>query len=87
MKGSRYSLGRVPIGGTDFSTTPYTYDNVSDDTSLEHFALAQCDYDYKIPIIQNAMKLNPDTKLVSAVWSPPTWMKTSDRINGLGKAM
>ena len=84
VKGSRYSLGRVPIGGTDFSTRPYTYDNVSDDTLLEHFALAPEDYDYKIPFIQKAMKLNPDTKLVSAAWSPPIWMKTSDRINGLG---
>ncbi|KZC06829.1 Glucosylceramidase [Dufourea novaeangliae] len=82
--GSGYTLGRVPIGGTDFSTRPYTYDDEENDVSLEHFSLAKDDYDYKIPYIRKALEFNPELKLVSAAWSPPTWMKTNDKINGFG---
>ncbi|XP_017875574.1 glucosylceramidase-like [Ceratina calcarata] len=80
--GSRYLLGRIPIGGTDFSTRPYTYDDHENDTTLAHFALAKEDYDYKIPYIKRALELNPDVKFLSAVWSPPIWMKTNEKING-----
>lgn len=83
--GSRYSLGRIPIAGTDFSTRPYTYDDVADDLSLQNFSLAQEDYDYKIPYLRKAIELNPDVKFFSAAWSAPPWMKTNDRINGFGK--
>ena len=83
--GSRYTLGRIPIGGTDFSTRPYTYDDVDNDTNLEHFALVEEDYKYKIPYAKKALELNPDVKFFSASWSAPTWMKTNHEINGYGK--
>lgn len=46
--GIEYSLCRVPIGGTDFSTRGYTYDDVEGDTTLEHFALQDEDFNYKV---------------------------------------
>jgi glucosylceramidase len=54
--GSNYSLVRVPMGGTDFSTRPYTYDdNVTqsvtgktEDLDLAYFALQPEDYDLKV---------------------------------------
>ncbi|XP_076620991.1 lysosomal acid glucosylceramidase-like [Colletes latitarsis] len=82
--GSGYSLVRMPIGGSDFSPRPYTYDPYDNDTTLEHFALAFEDHEYKIPFLQKAFKLNPNLKLLGTVWSPPTWMKTNDRVNGAG---
>ena len=82
--GSRYNLGRIPIGGSDFSTRPYTYDEVENDTKLEHFALTREDYDYKIPFAKRALELNPETKFFSAAWSPPKWMKTNNKLNGFG---
>ncbi|OAD60321.1 Glucosylceramidase, partial [Eufriesea mexicana] len=82
--GSRYSLARIPIGGTDFSTRLYTYDDGNADPTLQNFRLAQEDYKYKIPYVKKAVKLNPNVKIFSAVWSPPAWMKTNDRINGPG---
>ncbi|KAK8404907.1 hypothetical protein O3P69_001482 [Scylla paramamosain] len=27
-EGLEYTMGRVPVGGTDFSTHPYTYDDL-----------------------------------------------------------
>lgn len=82
--GSRYSLGRLPIGGTDFSKRPYTYDDDAYDFTLKNFSLAPEDYNYKIPFIQKAQKLNPELLMVSAAWSAPPWMKTNDKINGFG---
>ncbi|XP_076749061.1 lysosomal acid glucosylceramidase-like [Xylocopa sonorina] len=82
--GSRYLLGRIPIGGTDFSTRAYTYDDHANDLSLERFALAPEDYDYKIPYIKKAIELNPEVRWLSAAWSSPAWMKTNDKINGHG---
>ncbi|XP_076179507.1 lysosomal acid glucosylceramidase-like [Ptiloglossa arizonensis] len=82
--GSGYTLGRVPIGSSDFSTRPYTYDDTEDDITLEHFALAEEDYKYKIPYMQKALKFNPETKFLSVAWSSPTWMKTNNRTNGFG---
>ncbi|XP_076179010.1 lysosomal acid glucosylceramidase-like [Ptiloglossa arizonensis] len=82
--GSKYTLCRIPIGGCDFSTRAYTYDTFDDDATLEHFALTQEDYDLKIPLAKEALKLNPEMKFFGAVWSPPPWMKTNDKINGKG---
>lgn len=47
--GIGYSLGRVPIGGTDFSPRPYSYDDHNQgDESLKHFALQPEDFKYKV---------------------------------------
>ena len=49
-RGIEYTLGRIPIGGSDFSTHAYSYDDKSkDDYSFSHFALAKEDNDYKVP--------------------------------------
>lgn len=82
QEGNRYNLGRVPIGCTDFSVRFYTYDDVVNDTTLEHFQLAKEDFQYKLPIIKRAKKLSPKLKLVSAAWTPPLWMKTSNTASG-----
>lgn len=49
-EGLEYNLGRVPIGGTDFSTHPYTYDDLSEgeDPALHHFSLTSEDIKYKV---------------------------------------
>lgn len=46
--GIEYSLCRVPIGGTDYSTRPYTYDDYPNDSSLKHFKLQPEDFNYKV---------------------------------------
>lgn len=81
--GLQYNFGRVPIGGTDFSTRAYTYDDANKtDYKLSGWALATEDYHYKIPFIKRAMSLAKQTssdglKLFASPWSPPTWMKTN----------
>jgi glucosylceramidase len=46
--GLEYSMARTPIGGSDFSTRVYTYDDVIDDKNLTHFALQKEDLEYKV---------------------------------------
>lgn len=47
-QGIQYSLCRIPMGGTDFSTHGYSYDDGNTDTELNNFSLTSEDYDYKV---------------------------------------
>ena len=48
-RGLEYTLGRVPIGGSDYSTRAYSYDDDhKDDFEFAHWALAKEDHDYKV---------------------------------------
>ncbi|KAJ8711400.1 hypothetical protein PYW07_008642 [Mythimna separata] len=48
--GLEYSMIRVPIGGTDFSTHTYAYNELPPyDIKLSNFSLAMEDYRYKLP--------------------------------------
>ncbi|CAH0546585.1 unnamed protein product [Brassicogethes aeneus] len=84
--GIQYNLCRVPIGGTDFSTKFYTYDdNQKGDVKLEHFALDEEDTIFKIPFIKKAMNLtNNSLKLFATAWTAPPWMKTNNDYTGVG---
>ncbi|KAI5635678.1 glycosyl hydrolase family 30 TIM-barrel domain-containing protein [Phthorimaea operculella] len=85
-KGIGYTMARVPIGGTDFSTHFYTYNDLPvNDTKLSNFSLAHEDYHYKIPMIkkiQTASKL--PVKILAAIWTSPSWMKRKTPYNACG---
>lgn len=46
--GIEYGIGRIPLGGTDFSTYAYTYDDIPGDVNLTHFSLMKEDFFYKV---------------------------------------
>ena len=78
-KGIRYNMGRLPIGSCDFSTTHYTYDEVTGDKNLTHFSIDH-DKSQIIPLIKRAMDTRKKwTKeplnIIASPWGPPTWMK------------
>ncbi|XP_063590816.1 putative glucosylceramidase 3 [Penaeus indicus] len=84
-EGIEYNLCRVPIAGSDFSTRPYSYDDVEGDVELTHFSLADEDYLYKLPYIQRAISLSErDLLILGSPWSPPAWMKENGHFNGSG---
>ncbi|KAF2362203.1 Glycosyl hydrolase family 30 beta sandwich domain, partial [Trinorchestia longiramus] len=84
-EGNEYSIGRVPIGGTDMSARPYTLDDVEGDVELVHFSLQPEDYNYKIPNVKEAMQLSEQEVLIfGSPWSPPIWMKSNNMFNGTG---
>lgn len=79
--GLNFNIGRLSIGSSDYSAEVYTYDDVDDDTSLEHFSIER-DKNYIIPIIKEILEINPDLTLFASPWSPPGWMKTGRSIGG-----
>ncbi|RWS17497.1 glucosylceramidase-like protein [Dinothrombium tinctorium] len=81
--GIQYNVGRIPIGGCDFSTRPYTYDDVEGDFGLKYFSLSKEDLKFKMPSIKYASKVSKSPLwLFASAWSAPTWMKTSNSLIG-----
>jgi len=78
-KGIGLSVLRQPMGASDFALTDYSYDDVAvgeKDAQLAKFSIEH-DRAYIIPLLKEAMALNPNLKIIASPWSPPGWMKTS----------
>ena len=79
------SFLRQPIGSSDFVDGPhYTFDDVpagATDYDLSQFSI---DHDRAqiLPLLRQALALNPDLKVMGTPWSPPAWMKTNDSLVG-----
>merc|ERR1711970_1155041 len=83
--GSEYNLGRINIGGCDFSDRPYTYCDMEGDVDLASFNLTHDDYLYKIPYILMAKNMSQkEILLYGSPWSAPAWMKSNNALNGQG---
>jgi glucosylceramidase len=79
------SILRQPMGASDFSASgDYSYDDVpagQTDPNLAQFSIAH-DQTYLIPLLRQALSLNPSLKVHALPWSPPAWMKTTGAMNG-----
>jgi glucosylceramidase len=79
------SFLRQPMGASDFVDGPhYTYDDVpagQTDYGLRHFSIAH-DKREILPLLREALKLNPKLKVMATPWSPPAWMKTNQSLIG-----
>ena len=76
---------RQPMGASDLSASGnYSYDDMpagqSDDANLSHFSIAH-DEAYIIPLLKQALALNPSAKVMITPWSPPAWMKSNGSMN------
>lgn len=83
-KGIGLSFIRNPMGSSDFSRTFYSYDDQpvgSLDEDLSDFSIAHDQQDI-IPLVKQALSLNPNLKVMMSPWSPPAWMKTSGTMVG-----
>ncbi len=79
------SFLRQPMGATDFSASGnYSYDDMPSgqtDPNLTNFSVTH-DAAYIIPLVKQALSINPNIKVVALPWSPPAWMKTTGTMNG-----
>lgn len=80
-EGLNYSIGRLPIGSTDFSPKSYSY---SYKENLSDFTIEQ-DREYILPTVKSALKINPNLQFLSSPWSPPKFMKTNKMLTLGGK--
>ena len=71
---NNYSLGRIPIASSDFSTHSYSYSEKED---LSDFNIEE-DKKYIIPLIKKALEKNPHLKFLASPWSPPKFMKSNN---------
>ncbi len=82
-KGIGLSVLRQAMGASDFALSDYSYDDLPPgqpgspgDPDLTHFSIDH-DRAYIIPLLREALALNPSLKIIGSPWSPPGWMKTS----------
>lgn len=79
------SFLRQPMGASDFSSVGnYSYDDMpagQTDPNLTNFSIAH-DTAYIIPLLKQAIAVNPAIKVMGVPWSPPAWMKTTGSMNG-----
>jgi glucosylceramidase len=79
VKGIGLSFLRQPMGASDFALKDYSYDDRparEADTELTHFSI-DADRAYIIPVLREALAINPRLKIMASPWSPPGWMKSS----------
>ena len=80
-----FSVMRLPMGAPDFTASGlYSYDDNGGlpDPTLAHFSIAH-DETYIIPILREALAINPHLKILANPWSPPGWMKANDSMIGV----
>ncbi len=82
-----YGIGlsylRLPMGASDFALNSYTYDDMpvgQTDPTLANFSISH-DTAYIIPVLQDALALNPQLRFMGSPWSAPAWMKTNENLN------
>ena len=79
------SFVRNPMGASDLARYMYSYDDLATgqtDTNLTGFSIAHDQADI-IPLVKQALQLNPQLKVMANPWSPPGWMKATNSMVGL----
>lgn len=79
-----YSLARIPIQSCDFSLGNYAYAECAADITQGRLAFER-DRANLMPLIRDALAVNPALVLMASPWSPPAFMKTNGSMNGGGQ--
>jgi glucosylceramidase len=80
--GLQLSVGRTCIGASDYSCSAYSFDeSPSPDPELKRFSIEH-DRAYILPVLREALSMNPELFLFSTPWSPPGWMKAGGSLLG-----
>ena len=77
-----FALVRLTIGASDFSRRHYSLNDRPPgeaDLALEHFSIDANRADV-LPVMQQALAINPKLQVMASPWSAPAWMKTSDSL-------
>lgn len=89
LKGAGLDFLRQPMGASDLTRPApevgeYSYDDMpagQTDPNLIHFSIDH-DKAYIIPVLKQALQINPHLKIMATPWSPPGWMKSTDSMEG-----
>lgn len=76
------NVARTSIGSSDYSPSLYSYcDSGQPDPLLTKFSIDQ-DKPFVVPILREALDVNPQMFFFSSPWSPPAWMKPNGTMLG-----
>ena len=78
---SNFSIGRLCLGASDYSTELYSYDDGAPDPTLSRFSIDR-DRVAVLPVVRQARAIRPDLFLFASPWSPPGWMKYGGSMKG-----
>ena len=84
VTGAGMDLVRLPLGASDFALSRYTYDDVpagQTDPDLSRFTLGHDDAEI-VPVLQEALRINPSLRVMGTPWTAPAWMKTNESLVG-----
>lgn len=76
------SFTRLTIGASDFSRDHYSFNDMPPgqaDPLLRQFSIAPNRADV-LPVVKQALQINPALKVMASPWSAPGWMKTGDSL-------
>lgn len=88
IEGAGMNLWRLCIGTPDFTYEFYSYDDMppgETDPDLACFSIEK-DREFVIPVVKEALAINPAIVLFASPWSPPGWMKGPEKKLLKGKA-
>lgn len=84
-RGIGMSMLRQPIGASDFVDGPhYTYNDLPSgqtDLSQSRFSITHDEAEI-LPLLRQALQLNPELKIMASPWSVPAWMKANNSLVG-----
>lgn len=81
-QGVGFEFTRLTIGASDFSRKHYTFNDRpagESDLALAHFSI-DAQRDDVLPIVRQALAVNPRLQIMASPWSAPAWMKTTDSL-------
>lgn len=84
VAGAGLDLVRLPLGASDFSLTHHTYADApagATDPTLSAFSLDRDEAEI-LPVLREAVRINPRLRVMGTAWSAPAWMKTSRSLIG-----
>jgi glucosylceramidase len=73
---------RLTIGASDFSRSHYSLDDRppgQTDMALAHFSIEPNRAEL-LPVLKQALAINPGLQVMASPWSAPAWMKTSESL-------
>lgn len=76
--GMALGMVRLTVGGSDFSRSHYTFNDVpagARDDSLARFSIAPNQTDV-LPVVKAIRAINPQLWVMATPWSAPAWMKS-----------
>jgi len=79
--GAGFVFGRIPIGASDYALDRYTLDETPDDYAMASFSIER-DRRFLFPYIQAALAIHPGIHLWASPWTPPSWMKDNNALDG-----